>query len=140
MLDFAHKTLDQMPLTIQPFIVFAQDFGSLMRRNNRLDASIQQVFDEMGCRIAAIGNQMLKIKALQQILRLGDVMTLTSSQAKTQWVAQSVYRDVDFSGKSASTASKRLLAVFFSAPAAQGWARTMVLSIMPYSISGSSAK
>ena len=140
MLDFANETLDQMPLTVQPFIVLAQDFGPLMWWNNRLDATIQQVFDEMVCRIATIGEKTLKIKAFQQMLRLGNVMVLTRSQAETQWVTQSVYCNVDFSGKSTSTASKRLLAVFFSAPAAQGWARTIVLSIMPCSISGSSTK
>ena len=140
MLDFANETLDQMPLTIQPFIVFAQDFGPLMRWNNRLDTSIQQVFDEMGCRIAAIGDQTLKIKAFQQMLRLGNVMALTSSQAKTQRISQSVYCDMDFGGKSTPAAPESLLTVFFLAPAAQGWARTTVLSIIPCSISGSSAK
>ncbi len=140
MLDFANKTLNQVPLTIQPCVVFAQDFGPLMWRNNGFNTAIQQVFDEMHCRIATIRNQTLEIKAFQQKLRLSDVVALASRHAKTQGIPQSIYCDMDFGGKSASAASEGLLAMFFSAPAAQGWARTMVLSIMPCSISGSLAK
>jgi hypothetical protein len=71
MFDFADKTLDQVPFTIQPLVLLTQDFGTLMWKNNGSNASIQQVFDEMSYRIAVIGDQMAEIKAFQQILRLG---------------------------------------------------------------------
>lgn len=48
MLDFANETLDQIPFTIQPFVVLPQDFGPLMWRNDGANATIR--------------DQMLKIK------------------------------------------------------------------------------
>ena len=140
MLDFADETLDQVPFTVQPFIVVPQDFGTLMRWNHCLNAAIQQIRDEMSRRVAPVSNQSLKLKPRQQVLGLGDVVALSGSQAETQWVPQSIHCHMDFGGESASAASEGLLAVFFSAPAAHGWARMIVLSIMPCSISGSSAK
>jgi len=140
MLDFADKTLNQVPLTVQPFVVLTQEFGALMRWNHRLNASIQQIFDEMGRRVASISNQSLEFEPLQQVLGLGNVVALPSGQAETQGIPQPIHRHMDFGGESASAASESLLTVFFSAPAAQGWARMIVLSIMPCSISGSSAK
>ena len=139
MFDFADKTFDQMPFTVPPFVVLTQDVGALMGWNHRFNASIQQIFDEVGCRVAPVGNQSLKLESLQQVLGLGNIVALPSGQAETQRVSQSIHRHMDLSGESTSAASESLLAVFFSAPAAQGWARTIVLSIMPCSMSGSSA-
>ena len=140
MLDFANKTLDQVSLTVPPRVILPQDFGSLMWWNNRLNAAIHQIIDEMGRRIASVSDQALEIEAFQQVLGLGDVVPLACGKAKTQRVPQPIHRHMDFGSEAPSAASEGLLAVFFSAPAAQGWARIMVLSIMPCSISGSSAK
>lgn len=140
MLDFSDETLDQVPLAVQPCGVITQDFGALMGWNHRLNTTIQQILDEMGRRVAPVSNQSLKFKPIQQVLSAGNVVTLPGGQAETQGVAQSIYRHMDFGGEAASTTSEGLLTVFFSAPAAQGWARMMVLSIRPYSRSGSCAK
>lgn len=140
MLDFADKALDQVPLTIPPFVVLSQDFGALMRWNHGLNASIQQIFDEMSRRVASVGDQSLEVKTFQQVLGLRDVVALTCGETETQRIAQAIYRDMDFGGEAASAASEGLLTVFFWAPAAHAWARTIVLSIMPCSMSGSSAK
>ena len=70
-------------------------------------------------------------------------MTLTSGQCEPKRIAQSVRTYVDFGAESSSAASQCLAflaAVFFGAPAAQGWARTIVLSISRFSMSGSWAK
>jgi len=140
MLDFPNQTLDQVPLTVAPFIVLAQHLCPLMRWNDRLNAAFQQIFDEMGCRVASVRDQSLKVKALQQLLSLSDVVALTCGEAEAQRIAQALYRDMDFAGEATSAASEGLLAMFFWAPAAHGWARIMVLSSMPCSMSGSSAK
>jgi hypothetical protein len=120
MFDFAHKTLDQMPLTIQPSVVFTQDFSPLMGWNNGFNAAVEQIFDEMCRRIAPIGNQMLEIKAFQQKVCLSNVVTLTCGQTKTQGIAQALYRDMDFATKAPTTASEGLRPMFFWAPAAHG--------------------
>src|SRR5215813_10897766 len=46
---------------------------------------------------------------------------------------------MDFATESTMTAPERLLPAFFCAPAAHAWARTMVASIIPCSVSGSVA-
>src|SRR5690606_19397656 len=120
MLDLIDKALDQMAFTIHPAVVFAQHFGALMRWDDRFNTAVQQIVDEMCCRVASICDQAFKIEPFEQILRLGDVVSLTRSQAKTQGVAQAIHDHMDFGGEAPSTASQRLLAVFFSAPAAQG--------------------
>jgi len=140
MLELVDQALHQMAFPIQPAVVFAQHFGTLVRRNDRFNTALQQIVDKMGCRIASISDQSFKVKPFQQVLGLGDVVPLACGQAKTQRVPQPIHRHMDFGGEAASATPQGLLTVFFSAPAAQGWARIMVLSIMPCSISGSSAK
>ena len=120
MLDLVKKALHQMAFTIQPAVVFAQDFSALGRWNDSFNTAIQQIGNEMGCRVTSIGDQAFKIEPFQQMLRLGDVVLLTCGQAKPQWVAQSIHRYMDFGGEPSSATSQGLLAAFFSAPAAQG--------------------
>ena len=140
MFNLANKTLDQMTLPVQPAVVFTQHLCPLMRWNNRLNTATQQVVDEMSCRIATISNKTIKIKSLKQMLSLRDVMALSCGQAQSQRVAERINRYMDFGCESASASSECLLSMFFLAPAAQGWARIIVLSIIPFSRSGSSAK
>lgn len=139
MLDFVDKAFDQMAFPIQPGVVFAQQLGTLVRRNDGLNTPCQQVVNESLRCIASIGNQPLKAKPFQQCLRLRTIVALSSRQTQPQRVAQSIYRDMDFAAKATMTATQRLFTVF-SAPAAQGCARTIVLSIMPFSISASPAQ
>jgi hypothetical protein len=74
---------------------------------------------------------------------LGDVMPLTGGQDETQRVAQCIGAYMDFGTEPTPAPSKSLLclsSVFWGAPAAQGWARTTVLSRIRCSMSGSSTK
>ena len=66
-------------------------------------------------------------------------MAIPSRQFKVQRITQSINTQMDFVAEPASTSAKslgRLTTVFFDAPAALGWARTKVLSMMRCSISG----
>src|SRR5882757_2836933 len=68
-------------------------------------------------------------------------MGLAGSQEKRGGIAQRVGHGVDFGAQSALAAPDRLVfAVFFWAPALCWCARTMVLSIMAYSLSASAAR
>ena len=140
MLDFVDKTFHQMTLSIKPLIIFTQHPGTLVRGNDRFNTTCQQILHKIGGCIATICNQAFKIKAIQQGPGLRDVMALSAGQTQAQGIAQSINCNVNFAAKAAATAPQGLFSTFFGAPAAQGWARTMVLSIIPFSISGSSAK
>lgn len=93
-LDFVDKALDQMPFSVEPFIILAQEFGTLMRRDNGFNAALQQIVDKILGGIAAICDETLKIKAFQQLLGLGDVMLLPGSQDRVQGIAQPIHRDM----------------------------------------------
>src|ERR1700712_5628943 len=67
-------------------------------------------------------------------------MDLTRGQEDLQGVAQSVGQDVEFAAQTAFASPDRLIfASFFFAPALCWWARTIVPSIIAYSLSASTA-
>ncbi len=143
MLDFVEKTFNQVALLVQMVIIFPWFFAVLAGRDHCFGwfhcNPVQKFFRV----IRAVGNHSLKIKFCNQVIRLGDIVTLTSGQEKAQRVAQRIYAGVDLGAEPAPAAPERLAflpTAFFDAPAAQGCARTMVLSSRIFSISGSSAK
>jgi hypothetical protein len=143
MFDFIEETFDQVPLLVPMAVVFPRLFAVLTGRDYRFCFFLCNQLQEFFRVIRTIRNYPLKIKIRNQTIRLGDVMTLPSGQEKPQRIAQGIYTGVDLGAKSAPTAPERLAflsALFFDAPAAQGCARTMVLSSKTFSISGSSLK
>ena len=143
MLDFVEETFDQVPLLVQMAVVFALLGAVLAGRDHRFGLFLGNPVQEFFRVIRAIRNHPLKIKLGNQVFGLGDIMALPAGQQKAQWVAQSIYAGVDLGAEPAPAASERLAFLptpFFAAPAAQGCARTMVLSSKTFSISGSSAK
>ena len=70
-----------------------------------------------------------------------QVVCLASGQEEADWVAQCIDQGVYLGAQSTARSPDRLvLAGFFSAPALCWWARTMVLSIIAYSLSASAAR
>lgn len=113
MLNFVDETLDQMTLTIQPFVVLAQNLAALMRRNHGFDPGFKEIVNEMGCRVASVSDQTLEINAFKQKLRLRNVMALSCAEEKAQRIAQAVHQDMDFATETTTTAPQGLFTVFF---------------------------
>ena len=102
-----------MPFSIKPVIIFSQDFGSLMRWDDRLNTTLQQIVDEiLGC-IASISNQSFEIETLQQGHRLSTIVALACGQTQAQGISQTIHCNVDFATKAAPTSSQGLLTTFF---------------------------
>ncbi len=140
MLDFVEETLDQMTLLVQMGVIFPRLFAVLAGWNDRFCISRCDVVQEFLRIIGSIRNRPLEIEISKQVFGLGDIMALPSGQEKPQRVAQGIYAGMDLGAESAPAASERLACLptaFFEAPAAQGCARTMVLSTQIFSISGS---
>jgi hypothetical protein len=76
-LDFIDDAFDREAFRIQSSIIFTQNLGALVRRDDSFNPKLQQVSNEIGCGVATISDQSLKIKSFQQILSLGDVLLLT---------------------------------------------------------------
>lgn len=66
-------------------------------------------------------------------------MPLSSGQKHAQRMAEAIDCEMAGAPESTTTAPWRLLPMFFGAPAAHAWARTLVASIIPGSVSGSVA-
>lgn len=144
LLDLVDETFHQMPLFVNVLVIRAGFLPLGSRWNNHFGFGVvTDHVDELIRIIALVANQSLEMQVDHQRLRLRDVVALPSGQQQAQRIAQSIDTDVNFGADATTTRAYRVLrlaAVFFTAPAAHGWARTMVLSRIRCSISGSSAK
>ena len=102
-----------MTFTIDPFIVLTQNDGTLVWWNHSFNLPFQQIIDKMLCRVTAICQQAVKLKAFKQLVGLSNVMPMSARQGKAQGVAQTIDCDMDFTTKATTTASKSLFTVFF---------------------------
>ena len=143
MLELVDATFDQVALLVLLLVIRAR-LGSVLARRD--DCYRPADFDEGNEGIAVIpsvGNDIVAGQVGQQRLGLGDVMALTRREPDDQRVAQGIYQDVNLGAETAPAPSERLgllSAVFLVAPAAQGCARTTVLSGITLSMSASSLK
>ena len=132
-----------MPFFVEMTIIFTLRCAVPAGRDHRLCLFFGNLLQETIRIVRAICDHSLKIKICDQILSLCNIMALSARQEKAQWIAQGIYAGMDLGTESTSAASKCLgclTTTFFRAPAAQGWARTTVLSNKIFSISGSPAK
>lgn len=133
-----------MPLFVNMSVVIAAFLTTASGRNNDFGFILfKDEPDKLVGIVGFIGNQAVKLKVEDQRFGLRDVVVLARRQQKAQRIPQPIDADVNFGTEATTTIADglfRLTAFFFKAPAAQGWARTMVLSRMRCSRSGSSAK
>ena len=143
LLEFVEKTFDEMAFAVEPSVVIALDFGTLVRRDDRNRMILKDEVNKSLSSISSVRNDVRRLETPDERFRLGNIMTLTRREPHTQWIAQGIYTGMDFAGEPASAASEGLsvcTTVFFSAPAALGCARTIVASTSTLSISASAAK
>ena len=91
--------------------------------------------------VPLVGQYVLASITGDQLLRLGDVVLLPSGQDESQGVAQAVHAHVNLGAEPAAAPAQglgRRATLLGGAPAAQGCARTTVLSMIRYSRSASS--
>jgi hypothetical protein len=96
-----------------------------MGRNDGLCVHLGNLLPDGVTVICLVADDAFGVTVRDQGRRLGAITRLPWRQDETEWVAQSIYTDVDFGAEPTTTASQGLLsltAVFFAAPAAQGWA------------------
>ena len=111
--------------------------------NHRRHAMLQNVLAKPLGIIPFVSQHILTFITVYQPLGLRDVVLLSSSQDEAQGIAQTIHAQVDLGAEPAAAPAQGLgcwASFFGGAPAAPGWARTTVLSMMRYSISGSSEK
>ena len=142
MLELVDKSLHQKAVTIEPLIILRWVLTSCAAGDDRGLILFKQGMTKFISITASIGNDIFRLEVRNQGTRFRDVMTLPICQGKPKRVDQRIPSHMDFGAEAASTPSNSvrfLPTIFFGAPAAQGCAQIMALSINRASISGSLA-
>src|SRR5262245_42084918 len=125
MLDAVEEAFHQVAVFIQVTIIGPLLLAVRHWRDYHQSASRTNVRDQGIGVVCLVGHHRLSVQSLDQGLSLLDVRLLATGQIAAQRIAQCIDRGMDLGAQSSARASKRLRAVFFWAPAACWWARTM---------------
>ena len=111
MLDLIDETLDQMPFTIEPFVIWACclfTLGTLMWWNDRFHFLFNHPLIEFLGSITTVSNQAVKRKSIDQRNSLTNVRFLPGCQSHAQRITQPIYGDMNLGTETAATTSQRL--------------------------------
>jgi hypothetical protein len=95
--------------------------------------------DEVVAVVCGVANQSFWMGVLEQRLGGREIVGLSWCERQFDRIAESIDERVYLGGQPPARSTDRLRAVFFLAPALCWCARTMVLSMIMYSLSGSLA-
>jgi hypothetical protein len=135
MLEFIEEALDEVSFAVEREIASPWRLTICFWRNHRGDTSAGESVDQRISVVRLVAKQGVRVGAFEQGLRASQVMGLSRRQHQFDGIAQGINEGVDFGRQSAAGSTDRLLAVFFCAPALCWCARTMVASIIMYSLS-----
>ena len=138
----AEEILDQVACLVERLVERAGRCSILPRRDDGgLSGTRQRLENTPIGIVGLVGDQHLGGHLRQQRISADEIMGLSRGQQEAQRIAERVDQSVDFGAQSAFAAADRLIVIFFwAAPALCWWARTMVLSIIAYSLSASVAR
>lgn len=137
--EFIEEPLDEVTFAIEGVVAGALDRAAGGWRDDGSDSPPVERLDQAISVVGLIGEQGLEVCPFDQRLGLAEVRGLARGQREFYRVAERIDQGVDLGGQSAAGSADGLLAVFFRAPALCWWARTMVESIIMYSLSWSLA-
>jgi hypothetical protein len=130
--EVADHPLDPISLAIEPLVVADRDLAIGLRRDDGFDAALLQVIaDRIGV-VGLVGEESLR-RALGQIDQrvVGRaVRRLTRSEMEGDGPAFGIPGTMNFAGEPAPRAVKSSLMNPPFPPAAETWARTVVLSML----------
>ena len=145
LLEFGEEVLDQMARLVQVLIIVARVFSvGFVGDDRHLAGPFQRQHDALVGVESLVGDHRVSLQLRQQNIGPLQIAGLSASEMKSGRVAERVHRPprrVNFGAQTSFAASDSLLAApFLRAPALCWWARTMVESIMAYSLSASLAR
>lgn len=139
--EFAEEILDQMSRFVEMLVIRTQALTIGARGNDHGLASLLQRLDHTFIGVECfVGDHDFGVDCGKQQIGAVEIMSVAGSESEAGWIAERIDSGVDLGGQPAFAAPDRLVAPFFGAPALCWWARTIVLSIIAYSLSGSAAK
>ena len=105
MLDLVDEAFDEMPLPVQVLVIFALLRSVNSRRDDRLDASGDQSFDEVRRVVALVADEHLHRVAFDERAGLRTLMALAAGQDEAQRVTQGINRQVYLRREAAAAAT-----------------------------------
>ena len=138
-LELVEEALDEIALTVEDKITSPRRLAVGFRRNHGGDFALGERIEQRVGVVRLVANQSLWISLLKQRLCASQIVRLPRREHHIDGIAEGIDKGVNFSGQSAAGSADRLLAVFFRAPALCWCARTMVASMIMYSLSCSLA-
>jgi hypothetical protein len=135
MLEFIEEALDEVSFAVEREIAGSRHLTICFWRNHRGNTPLSESVDQRISVVRLVAKQGVRVGAFEQRSCTSQVMGLSRRQHQFDRIAQGINEGVDFGRQSAARSTDRLLAVFFCAPALCWWARTMVASIIMYSLS-----
>src|SRR3954447_2260326 len=140
LLELGEEVLDQMPGLVEVFVKGARCLAAFARWDDRCLAGVSQRLEHALVGIERfIGDECLGLKRGQQGIGSSQIVLLTAGEMKAGRIAERIDGGVNFGAQPSARASDGLiLTPFLRAPALCWWARTMVESIIAYSLSASS--
>lgn len=134
-LEFIEEALDQIALAIKREVARRWRRTVGFRRDHRGDFALSKTVAERISIVRLVADQGFRIDPFEQRFCAGQIVGLPRREHDIDGIAERIDQHMNFGGQSAAGSADRLFAVFFRAPALCWWARTMVASIIMYSLS-----
>src|SRR3954468_15290684 len=140
LLELGKEVLDEVARLVEAFVEGARRLAGCARWDHRRLAGFSERLERALVRIERfVGNERLGFKLWEQGIGSGQIMLLTAGEMKAGRMAERIDGGVNFGAQPSARAPDGLiLTAFLRAPALCWWARTMVESIIAYSLSASS--
>ena len=135
------ETFGQMPVLVEPFVILQRCLAAFEWRNDRLRSQCSNVSTNAVAVVPLVGDDGLGAMVAQQRTSMSGVRFLACSQLQDHGNATCIDRYVQLAAEATSRAPQCLFrlpaGLVFLAPAACTWARTIVVSRINWSKSGS---
>ena len=142
LLELGEEIFNQMPRLIEVLVVAAGSLAVSLGRDDQLLSRRSDWIDHPVVGVEGfVGDQHVGLHRWDQVIGADEVMRLAAGQMEADRVAEGIDQGVDLGAQPAArTPDGLVLTGFFFAPALCWWHRTMVLSIIAYSLSASSER
>src|SRR6186997_1241932 len=142
LLQLGEEVLDPVACFVEILIVGARLLAARLGRDHRGPAGLRARPEDALLGVERlVGDRRGRGHVRQQRVRTLQLVRLPRREGEAGRVAERVHERMDLGAQAAAAAPDRLVAApFLIAPALCWWARTIVLSIIAYSLSASPAK
>src|SRR5665213_70249 len=126
--DAAKKAFDSVALSLSGLVVATPMHAIAPRWNDSLSVAVANKLHQLIRVVPLVSHNRPGINTYQQRLGLSDIAHLTTGENEAAQLPESLDQGVYLGAQTTTRATKGLWTVFFTAPAACWWARTMVAS------------